>query len=115
MKRVILSVLLDPTEEQLNGPSPTIESGDFFGTGIKIVGQDAQHLSGLCGDADLANGLAHWIATAPGLAWRQKADAVPKDVAAANNRQLLRHLERRVGFEARDEPATGSVKLGPQA
>ena len=33
--------LLDPSEEQLDGPSSFVELGDLSGAGIEVVGQDA--------------------------------------------------------------------------
>ena len=40
-------VLLDPTEEQLDGPATLVEIGDLLGGGIEIVGEDAQDFTGL--------------------------------------------------------------------
>ena len=36
-----LEVLLDPFEEQLEGPAPLVEVGDVPGRGLEVVGEDA--------------------------------------------------------------------------
>jgi hypothetical protein len=73
--------LLDPTEEQLDGPASTIEIGYFLGTGIEIVRQDAQHLSGFGHNADLANRVPHRVLSASGLSCRKEANAIGENVA----------------------------------
>src|ERR1700674_4106694 len=40
-----LEGLLDPAEEQLDGPTPAVEISDLLGAGIEVVRQDAQHRS----------------------------------------------------------------------
>jgi GST-like protein len=44
---------------------------------------------------------------------REEADAVGEDVAAFGDRQLFHHIERRVGFEAGDDPAAGGIEGSP--
>src|SRR6201999_648641 len=108
-----LEGLLDPTEEQLDSPAPAIEVGNFFCAGIEIIRQDAQHLSGVGREANLAHSILHWIASAPGLACRQKADAVREDVAALGDSHLPDYVERGVGLEAGHDPAPGGIEGGP--
>ena len=110
-----LEGLLDPTEEQFDGPASAVEFGDLLGAGIEVVGQDTQHLSGLGRDADLAYRVLHWIVAVSRLACWQEADAVGEDIAAGCDRQFLHHFERGVGFEAGDDAATGSVERGQKA
>src|SRR5713101_8969167 len=47
-----LEDLLDPAEEQLDGPAALVEVGDLLGSGIEVVAEDAQHLAGLGLDPD---------------------------------------------------------------
>jgi len=47
------------------------------------------------------------------LARGQKADVVGQNIAAPRYRQLFHHGQRRVGFEAGDDPALRGVELGP--
>src|SRR5215475_11137608 len=47
--------LLDPSEEQLDGPAKLVERCDLLGGGVQIVGQDAQHLAAIGLDPDLAH------------------------------------------------------------
>jgi hypothetical protein len=46
--------LLDPSEEQLDGPSSLVKIGDFLCSRGQIIGEDAQHFAGLEPDLDLA-------------------------------------------------------------
>ena len=50
-----LEVLLDPPEEQLDGPAPFVEIGDVPGRGLEVVGEEAQHLAGVGPDPNLAH------------------------------------------------------------
>src|SRR5260370_16717967 len=40
-----LEDLLDPAEEQLDGPTSAVEIGDLFCAGIEVIRQDTQHPS----------------------------------------------------------------------
>src|ERR1041384_4939162 len=42
-----LQGLLDPAKEQLDRPAPAVEIGNLLRAGLKIIGEDAQHLAGL--------------------------------------------------------------------
>src|SRR5690606_8318850 len=53
--------LLDPPEEQFDSPAPLVEIGDFSSRRVKVVAQDAQHLTRLGSDANLANGIAERV------------------------------------------------------
>ena len=110
-----LKGLLDPAEEQLDGPAALVEVGDLLGGGIEVVAEDAQHLAALGLDPDLAYGVAHGVAPAPGLAGGQEADAVGEDRACLGQRQFPSQGQRRVGLEAGDDAAAGGVELGPPA
>jgi hypothetical protein len=79
------------------------------------VRQDAQHLSGVGGDAHLANRVLHRIAAALSLSSRQKADAVGEDEAVGRKRQFLDQFEWRVGFEAGDDAASGGASSAHHA
>ena len=85
-----LEGLLDPAEEQLDGPAALVELGDLLGASVEIVGEDAQHLAGVAHDPHLAHRIGHRVAPAHGLATRQKADAIGQDVAARLYRAALR-------------------------
>src|SRR6267142_4656940 len=76
-----LEGLLDPAEEQLNGPAAAIEIGEFLGAGIEIVRQDAQYLAGVVRDPNFAHRVLHWVVPASGLTCRKEADAIGEDVA----------------------------------
>src|SRR5436189_3661889 len=108
-----LEGLLDPSEKQFNRPTSAVEISDLLCAGIEVIRQDAQHLSRVGRDPHLAHRILHRIATAPGLAYREKSDAVGQDVPALGDSQLFYHLERRVGFEAGDDAATDGIELGP--
>ena len=110
-----LEGLLDPAEEQFDGPTSLIEIGDLLGGGVEIVAQDAQHLAGLGLDADFADWVLEGIDAAACLSCRQVADAVGQDGAALWNRQVGNDGKRRVGLEAGDDAAAGGIELGPQA
>src|SRR6476661_9052292 len=75
--------LLDPAEEQLDGPAALVEPGDVLGGGVEVVAEEAQDLAGLGLDADLAHRVLERVAAASCLALRQMADAVGEDGAAA--------------------------------
>jgi hypothetical protein len=42
-----LEGLLDPAEEQLDGPAALVKIGDLLGRSIEVVAEDAQHLAGI--------------------------------------------------------------------
>src|SRR5260370_7341353 len=48
-----LEDLLDPAEEQLDGPTSAVEIGDLLCAGIEVIRQDTQHLSGVRPDPHL--------------------------------------------------------------
>jgi len=105
--------LLDPTEEQLDGPAALIELGDLRRRGVEIVGQDAQHFAGLGLDLYFAHRVAHRVAPAGALAVGQEADAVGQDGAVGGDGQFLDHRQRGVALEARDDAAAFLVEPGP--
>ena len=74
--------LLDPSEEQFDGPSPLVKVGDFLGRSIEVVAQDAQQLAGLGLHPHLAHRIAEWILAALGASPGQQADAVGQNGAA---------------------------------
>ena len=94
-----LEDLLDPTEEQLDGPTSAVEIGDLLCAGIEVIRQDTQHLSGVRRDPHLPHRILHRIATALGLACGEESDPVGEDVTALRDRQFVYHIERGVGFE----------------
>src|SRR5258708_23593 len=108
-----LESLLDPAEEQFDGPTPAVEIGELLGAGIEIVRQDAKHCSALGRYSHLAHCVLHWIAAASGLARGEEADAVGEDAAAFRDRQLFDRVERGVGLEPGDDPAADGVELSP--
>src|SRR6202008_3589104 len=105
--------LLDPAEEQLDGPTSAVEISDLLCAGIEVVRQDAQYLSGIGRDPHLPHGILYRITAAPGLACGEEADAVGEDVGALGDRQFFHHVERRVGFEPGHDPAADGVEFSP--
>ena len=113
-----LQGLLDPAEEQLDSPAPPVERGDLVGGGVEVVAEDAQHLAGLGGDADLPHRVAERVLAAARLALRQQADAVREDAGvdgALRERQFGGDGQAGVGLEAGDQAAAGPVHGGPPA
>src|SRR6202158_4230166 len=108
-----LEGLLDPAEEQLDGPTSAVEIGDLLCTGIEVIRQDAQHLFVVRRAPHLPHRVLHRIATALGLACGEEADAVGEGVGALRGPQLSHHVERRIGFEPGDDPAADGVELSP--
>src|SRR5205085_5582587 len=49
-----LQGLLDPPEEEFDGPAALVEVSDLLGGCVEVIGDDAQGLAVLQGDADLA-------------------------------------------------------------
>ena len=108
-----LEGLPDPAEEQLDRPAPPVEIGDFLGRGVPVVGQDAQHLARAGHDPPFAHRVRHRVAAAATLPRPKKTDAVGEDVAVGRARQLFDQVQRRVGFEAGDDAASGGIERGP--
>src|ERR1700755_315109 len=71
-----LEGLLDPAEEQLDGPTSLVEIGNILCAGIQIVRQDTQDLSVVSRNAQLPHSVLHRITTASGLACGKQCDAV---------------------------------------
>lgn len=71
-----LQGLLDPTEEQLDGPSPLVEICDLLGFGVEIVGEDTQDFAGVSFDAHFTHGVSEGVFAMVRQAHRQEADAV---------------------------------------
>ena len=105
--------LLDPAEEQLDGPAALIEVGDLLGGGIEVVREDAQHLAGLDLDAGLRGPGLEGIAAAS--AWRAGRWPMRSERMVLPWARQFHQGERRVGLEAGDDAAAFGVKLGPPA
>src|SRR5260370_32833921 len=56
-----LQGLLDPSKEQLDGPSTLVQVGDVLRACLKIIGEDVQHLAGLDDDANFTDEIRHWV------------------------------------------------------
>src|SRR5260221_85627 len=83
-----LQRLLDPAEEELDGPAPLVEVGDLLRACREIVAEDAQNLASFDPDADLAHRHAKWVLAIVRLPLGQLSDRVgqlPK--RQANNRK----------------------------
>lgn len=105
-----LEGLLDPAEGQIDGPVSPVEIGQFLGGRLQVVRGDAQYLAGIGDNAHLAR---HRVASALAPHRRQKRDVVGKNIALGAERLLAEGFERHVLFKAGDNPAGGSVQLGP--
>jgi len=62
-----LQGLFDPSEEQLDRPSPLVEVGDLLRARLDVVGEDAQHLAGLDRNPDLAASIGICLAAVMSL------------------------------------------------
>jgi hypothetical protein len=60
-----LENLLDPAEEQLDGPAAFVEVGDLLGGGIEVIAEDAQHLAtnSALSHGSQAHSVTRWIKT----------------------------------------------------
>ena len=56
-----LEGLLDPSEEEFDGPAALVEVGDLLGGGVEVVGDDAQGFAVFELDADLADGVGEGV------------------------------------------------------
>src|SRR3990167_8635418 len=108
-----LQGLFDPAEEQLDGPAAFVEVGDLLGGGIQIVGDDAQGLAVVEGDANLADRVAEGVLAGGGQALGQQADAVVEQLRARWQGLLGGDGERGVLLQPGDDAAAGGVKIGP--
>src|SRR5260221_6599245 len=90
-----LQRLLDPAEEELDGPAPLVEVGDLLRACREIVAEDAQNLASFDPDADLAHRHAKWVLAIVRLPLGQLADAVGQDGPLRRHGARLDHRERR--------------------
>src|SRR5260370_18054017 len=56
-----LQGLLDPSKEQLDGPSTLVQVGDVLRACLKIIGEDVQHLARLADDANFTDQIPHSV------------------------------------------------------
>jgi hypothetical protein len=105
--------LLDPAEEQLDGPTALVEVGDFLGRGLEVIAEDAQDFAGVGLDAHLANRVAEGIFSALSLALWQQPNAVGEDVGSFRQVEFSGYSQGRIGLEAGDDAAAGGMQAGP--
>ncbi len=107
--------LLHQPKEQLDLPTKFVKIGYLLRFGIEIVAENTQPPPGLGRDHDLAYRNLHRILAVVGKARRQKPNTVAYYAGSRCNGQLFGGTKRRVGFEARHDPATGGIEFGPPA
>jgi len=107
--------LLDPSKEQLDGPSALVQIGDLLRAGSQIIGEDAQHLAGLDHDPNFADQTRHRVVTGSGEPFRKVSGPIAADRRSRWDRMILDDRKRRVGFEPRDNAAAGLIERRPPA
>ena len=68
--------LLDPAEEQFDGPPPPVQIGDDPGRSRQVIGHDAQDLAAVDDDLEFADLLVEWVLAAIGLS--RRSSSLPK-------------------------------------
>jgi len=81
--------LLDPAEEQFDGPSSLVQIGDDLGWSGQVIGHDPQDLAAVDDDPQLADVFVERVLAVIGLTLREMADAVGENVAAVRYGLLL--------------------------
>ena len=81
--------LLDPAEEQLDGPPSLVQIGDDLGWSGQVIGHDPQDLAAVDEDPQLADVFVERVLAVIGLTLREMADAVGENVAAVRYGLLL--------------------------
>src|SRR3981189_909111 len=107
--------LLDPSKEQLDGPSTLVQIGNFLCTRGQIVGEDAQHFAGLDHDLNLADKTRHRIFAGGFERFGKVTGPIAQNRRSRRDRPLLDDLERSVGLEARHNAAAGVMEPTPPA
>src|SRR5271165_835258 len=111
-----LQCLFHPPKEQLDRPTPLVQVGDFLRARGQIIGEDAQHLTGLDHDADFAHAVRHRVVSRSGKPLWKISDPITQDRRRSCwHRALLDNLKRRIAFEPRDNVAAGPMQLRPPA
>jgi hypothetical protein len=106
--------LFHQTEEQFDLPASFVEVGDLLGGSIEVICENAQPLAGFGLDDDFAHPIMHRILAVVALTGGQEPDPIAQNVRSLGQRHVFGLVQRRVGLEARHQPAAERVELGPK-
>ena len=90
--------LLDPSKEQLDGPSTFIQISDFLCAHGQIIGEDAQHLAGLDQDPNFADQIRHRVGAGSGEPFGKVSGSIAQDRRSRHDRPILDDCKRGIGL-----------------